>query len=42
MASVAPTPLQSSIQTRDLNLWYGKFQALNNISLDIKPGLVTA
>ena len=30
------------IQTRDLNLWYGSFQALKNVSLDVKPGLVTA
>ena len=37
-----PTPLQHGIQTRDLNLWYGSFQALKNISLDVKPGLVTA
>ena len=42
MATALPTPLQQGIQTRDLNLWYGTFQALKNISLDIKPGLVTA
>ena len=42
MATVAGTPAQYGIQTRDLNLWYGTFQALKNISLDVKPGLVTA
>jgi len=31
-----------SIQTRDLNLWYGDFQALRDISVAIKPGLITA
>jgi phosphate transport system ATP-binding protein len=25
-----------------LSLWYGTFQALHNVSLDIKPGIVTA
>ncbi len=42
MANDEQTLVQSSIQTRDLNLWYGSFQALKNICLDIKPGLVTA
>ncbi len=42
MAIAMPAPAQQGIQTRDLNLWYGSFQALKNISLDIKPGLVTA
>ena len=31
-----------SIQTRDLSLWYGKFQALKNISVAIKHGLITS
>jgi phosphate transport system ATP-binding protein len=35
--AVAPT-----IRTRDLNLWYGAFQALRHVSLEIKPGIVTA
>ena len=30
-----------AIQTRDLSLWYGNFQALDNISLDIKKGIIT-
>lgn len=33
---------EPSIRTRDLNLWYGKFQALINVSLDIKDGLITS
>jgi phosphate transport system ATP-binding protein len=35
-------PSQSSIATRDLNLWYGKFQALHNVNADIKNGLITS
>jgi len=31
-----------SIQTRDLNLWYGSFQALKSINLDIRKGEITA
>ncbi len=31
-----------SIQTRDLNLWYGDFQALKNVTLDVEHGLITA
>lgn len=31
-----------SIMTRDLCLWYGKFQALKSISVDIKNGLITS
>ena len=36
-----PTPTYS-IQTRGLNLWYGDFQALKDVSIQIKPGLITA
>jgi phosphate transport system ATP-binding protein len=32
----------ASITTRSLNLWYGKFQALKNVALDIKDGLITS
>jgi phosphate transport system ATP-binding protein len=32
----------SSIATRSLNLWYGKFQALIDVSIDIKDGLITS
>jgi phosphate transport system ATP-binding protein len=31
-----------SITTRDLKLWYGKFQALNGINTDIKHGIITS
>jgi phosphate transport system ATP-binding protein len=31
-----------SITTRDLKLWYGKFQALKGIDLDIKSGMITS
>jgi phosphate transport system ATP-binding protein len=31
-----------SIETRVLNLWYGDFQALKNVQVDIKQGLITA
>jgi phosphate transport system ATP-binding protein len=31
-----------SIVARDLNLWYAKFQALKNVSVDIKNGLITS
>ena len=31
-----------SIETRDLNLWYGKFQALTQIHTQIKTGLITS
>jgi phosphate transport system ATP-binding protein len=34
--------LQSCITTRDLNLWYGKFQALINVTAVIKEGLITS
>jgi phosphate transport system ATP-binding protein len=31
-----------SITTRDLSLWYGKFQALINVSVNIQNGLITS
>jgi phosphate transport system ATP-binding protein len=34
--------LDYSIQTRDLNLWYGDFQALHNVSLDVRNGRITS
>jgi phosphate transport system ATP-binding protein len=30
------------IETRDLSLWYGEFQALRGVSLQIKPRLITS
>ena len=35
-------PLLPGIATRDLCLWYGKFQALINVTVDIKKGLITS
>jgi phosphate transport system ATP-binding protein len=35
-------PAQYSIQTRDLNLWYGDFQALRHIDVDIRSACVTS
>jgi phosphate transport system ATP-binding protein len=35
-------PVRHSIQTRDLCLWYGKFQALKGITVNIKHGLITS
>jgi phosphate transport system ATP-binding protein len=34
--------LAQSITAKDLCLWYGKFQALKNIQLDIRQGLITS
>lgn len=34
-------PHPYSIQTRALNLWYGDFQALRDVTLDIRAGLIT-
>ena len=31
-----------SIITRDLNLWYGRFQALINVNVNLKHGLITS
>src|ERR1043166_3456127 len=36
------TDWKNAIITRDVNLWYGKFQALINVSADIKRGLITS
>ncbi|MEY2408975.1 MAG: phosphate transport system ATP-binding protein [Verrucomicrobiota bacterium] len=35
-------PLQNGITTRELCLWYAKFQALLNINVTIKKGIVTS
>src|SRR5262249_12475619 len=36
------SPETYSIRTRDLNLWYGDFQALKHIGVDIRASCVTA
>ena len=42
----APSPLAAGtsygITTRDLNLWYAKFQALYNINVNIQRGIITS
>ncbi len=45
MSSVAATIGESNtlaIRTRDLNLWYADFQALYDINLDIRDGMITS
>ena len=37
---MSETPL--AIRTRGLNLWYGSFQALIDVSIDIKDGIITS
>jgi phosphate transport system ATP-binding protein len=34
--------MQLKLETRSLSLWYGKFQALINVSMAIKPNAITA
>ena len=41
MTTLAP-PAGYSIQTRDLNLWYGDFKALKNIGVNIRQGQITS
>src|SRR5512134_165706 len=36
------TALDYGITTRDLNLWYAKFQALINVTVGIKKGIITS
>ncbi len=36
------TDARIAIGTRDLNLWYGTFQALFDVNLDIKDGIITS
>ena len=31
-----------AIETRNLSLWYGSFQALIDVSIDIKKGIITS
>jgi phosphate transport system ATP-binding protein len=46
MTTLISTPAQAARQdaiiTRDLKLWYGKFQALMGINVDIKHGQITS
>jgi phosphate transport system ATP-binding protein len=38
----ASTDSSLAIETRDLNLWYGTFQALFDVNLEIKQGIITS
>jgi phosphate transport system ATP-binding protein len=38
----AAPPMPFAITTKDLNLWYAKFQALINVTTNIKHGLITS
>jgi len=35
-------PVEYGIITRDLNLWYARFQALINVTVNIKKGIITS
>ena len=35
-------PVKYAITTTDVNLWYAKFQALINVTVDIKDGIITS
>jgi phosphate transport system ATP-binding protein len=37
-----PAAAVPAIEVRDLNLWYGRFQALHEVDLEIRAGVVTA
>jgi phosphate transport system ATP-binding protein len=44
---MAPSPASTgseivSIRARDVSLWYGNFQALKNVTLEVKQGLITS
>ena len=41
MTDDSPT-LNYSIQTKDVSLWYGDFQALKSVTVNIRQGLITA
>jgi phosphate transport system ATP-binding protein len=42
MTTPSGTSPNYSIQTRGLNLWYGDFQALRDVDVAIRPGVITA
>jgi phosphate transport system ATP-binding protein len=41
-AASQPTQTSHAIHTKNLNLWYGTFQALFDVNLDIKQGIITS
>jgi phosphate transport system ATP-binding protein len=42
MTDTPTTTPSYTIQTRGLNLWYGDFQALIDVNVNIRPGVITA
>ncbi|MGB5715774.1 MAG: ATP-binding cassette domain-containing protein, partial [Gammaproteobacteria bacterium] len=40
--AVTDNSMEFAIHTEKLNLWYGTFQALFDIDLDIKQGIITS
>ena len=42
MNDASPTTPTYALQTKGLNLWYGDFQALKDVTVSIKPGIITA
>jgi phosphate transport system ATP-binding protein len=42
MNTTTENPIDYAISTRDFNLWYGSFQALYDINLNIKKGRITS
>ncbi len=40
--AIDPRPLPPVLEVRGLNLWYGDFQALSNVSVSFKPRAITA
>ena len=38
---VVTKPVNNSITTRTLNLWYGDFQALKDVTINIRQGIIT-
>lgn len=42
MAESPAAPAPAAIATRGLNLWYGDFQALFDVNLDIRQGVITS
>jgi phosphate transport system ATP-binding protein len=42
MKTDTPAPVSHSIVTHDLSLWYGSFQALKKISVQVAPNRITA
>lgn len=41
-AAIVDNPVDFAIETEQLNLWYGTFQALFDVNLNIKKGIITS